>query len=75
MKSDSCIDWKTSNARLEYFGVNGRAGLIRSILYWKGVPFEDFKIEYSDWWGSLKKSGNYEFEQLPAFEFNGNRMF
>jgi glutathione S-transferase len=74
MNSDSCCDWKTCNAKLEYFGVNGRAGLIRSILYWKGVPFEDVRLDHATW-GPLKKTGNYEFEQLPAFECNGIRMF
>ncbi len=69
-----CENWDTCGAKLEYFGLNGKAALIRAILYYKGVPFTDVRHTLEEW-GALKKSGNYEFEQLPAFECNGKRMF
>jgi glutathione S-transferase len=74
MNLDYDCDWKTANAKLEYLQINGRGGFIRSMLYWKGLPFEDIKIDHKSWYTERKTSGDYEFNQLPVFEFNGIRM-
>ena len=67
---DSSCDFK--DVKLEYFGLNGRAAVIRALLYWKQVPFTDVKHTFEDW-AKLKKSGDYEFEQLPSLECCGKR--
>lgn len=66
-------NWENANAKLEYFGVNGKAAIMRAILYQQKATFEDKRYTFEDW-QSLKKSGVYEFEQLPAFEFNGEKF-
>jgi glutathione S-transferase len=63
------------NVKVEYFGINGKGAVTRALLWCNNVPFEDVRITFEDWGSKLKKSGNYEFEQLPAFEYNGKRMF
>jgi len=68
---DQC-NWQ--NVKLEYFPLNGRAGIVRAMLYYGNIQFVDEKHTFQDW-GTLKKNGNYEFEQLPAFECCGRRMF
>jgi glutathione S-transferase len=66
-------NWENANAKVEYFPVNGKAAIMRAILYQQKVPFEDKKYSFEDW-QNVKKSGAYEFEQLPAFEFNGEKF-
>jgi glutathione S-transferase len=66
-------NWENANAKVEYFGINGKAALIRALLYYKQVLFTDVKHSFEDW-QKLKKSGDYEFEQLPVFEFAGQRF-
>ena len=67
---NSVCDFK--DVKVEYFGINGRAAIIRALLYWKQVPFTDVKHTFEDW-AKLKKSGDYEFEQLPSLECCGKR--
>ena len=62
------------NVKVEYFGANGKGAVIRALLWSNNVTYEDVKYSFEEW-GKIKKSGNYEFEQLPAFEYNGKRMF
>ena len=59
------------NIKLTYFNVNGRVGLIRAMLCYKKVPFENKMITMEEW-PNLKK--NYEFHQLPELEVNGKKM-
>jgi glutathione S-transferase len=66
-------NWENANAKVEYFGVNGKAAIIRAILFNQKVTFEDKKYTFENW-QSLKKNGDFEFEQLPAFEFNGEKF-
>lgn len=51
--------------KLYYFNGNGKALLIRAILYAKKTPFEDIKLSEEDW-SKLKKSGKFECEELPV---------
>ena len=59
------------NVRLTYFNMNGRVGLIRAMLCYKKIPFENKMITMEEW-KTVKK--NYEFEQLPLFEANNKKM-
>ena len=45
-----------SNYKLYYYNLRGRAELSRLILYYSGIPFEDIRLEKSEW--PLYKSGN-----------------
>jgi glutathione S-transferase len=65
--------FELKDCKLEYFNGNGKGALIRALLHFKNIAFEDIKHSFEDWFGVLKKSGNYEFDQLPLFESNGQR--
>jgi glutathione S-transferase len=56
--------------KLRYLNLNARGATARAILYYKKVPFEDLRIS-SDEWAKLKKTGQFEFDQLPQLEING----
>jgi glutathione S-transferase len=62
-----------SNVKLTYFGLNSRAGVTRAILHWANIKFEDKRVGFEDWAG-LKKSGEFEFEQLPLLEIDGEKF-
>ncbi len=59
-----------SNSKIHFFPAYGRTGVIRAILNWKKDPFEDLKHNYQEW-SQIKKSGDFEFEQMPMLEING----
>jgi glutathione S-transferase len=67
-------NWENANAKVEYLPLNGRGAIIRAILHYKNLPYTDVVYSFEEW-GKHKKSGNYEFEQVPAFEFKGERFF
>jgi glutathione S-transferase len=48
------------NYKLIYFNVRGRAELSRLILNCANVPFEDYRIEHSDW--PAIKQGTYHLK-------------
>lgn len=56
-----------SKCVVTYFHGNGRAAVIRAILYSQKVEFEDKKLQFEEW-GQVKKSGNFEFEQIPQLD-------
>jgi glutathione S-transferase len=62
-----------NNLKLTYFGINGRAAVIRAILHWANIKFEDKRVSFEEW-GGLKKSGKFEFEQLPLLEIDGENF-
>jgi glutathione S-transferase len=62
-----------SNAKLYYFSLNGKANPIRAVLTWKKVEYEDVKYDFSSW-PAAKKSGIFEFEQMPMLEVNGKKL-
>jgi glutathione S-transferase len=64
---------ESSNIRLHYFGLNARASFIRAILHYKQLDFEDKRYDFQAW-GSLKKSGDFEFEQMPMLEIDGHKL-
>jgi glutathione S-transferase len=64
---------KSSAIRLHYFGINGRAASIRAILHSQNVQFDDVKYTFESW-ANVKKSGDFEFEQMPMLEIDGNKL-
>ena len=59
------------NIKLTYFNANGRVGLLRAMLCYKKVPFENIMVTFEEW---PKKKQEYEFHQLPMLEVNGKKM-
>ena len=59
------------NIKLTYFNMNGRVGLIRAMLCYKKIPFENILITMEEW---PSKKQNYEFHQLPELEVNGKKL-
>ncbi len=59
------------NIKLTYFNANGRVGLLRAMLCYKKVPFENKMITMEEW---PSKKQDYEFHQLPELEVNGKKM-
>ena len=59
------------NVKLTYFNANGRVGLIRAMLAYKKIPFENIIYTMEEW---PSKKDNYEFKQLPQLEVNGKKL-
>ena len=59
------------NVKLTYFTINGRVGLIRAMLAYKKIPFENITYTIDEW---PSKKDNYEFKQLPQLEVNGKKL-
>ena len=59
------------NVKLTYFNDNGRVGLIRAMLSFKKIPFENIMLTLEEW---PSKKDNYEFKQLPQLEVNGKKL-
>ena len=60
----------SSQYKLYYFNGNGRALIIRALLYYSNQDFSDVKISSEDW-KKLKQSGKFESEDLPVMEYEG----
>ena len=60
--------------KLYYFNGNGKAMIIRAILYYSKVKFKDIKISKEDW-KKLKQSGKFECEELPVMEHKGKLFY
>lgn len=59
--------------KLHYFNVNGRAAVIRALLSWKKVNWENKLYSFEDW-AKVKKSGDFEFEQIPMLEWKDLKL-
>ena len=59
------------NVKLTYFTDNGRVGLIRAMLSYKKIPFENIMFTLEEW---PSKKDDYEFKQLPQLEVNGKKL-
>ena len=59
------------NIKLTYFNDNGRVGLIRAMLCYKKIPFENIMLTLDEW---PSKKDTYEFKQLPQLEVNGKKL-
>ena len=60
--------------KLTYFGGNGRAGIIRAMLDYAKIPFENEVIDFKDWPNIKNDDSRFEFHQLPILEINGKKM-
>jgi len=60
--------------KLYYFNGNGKAIIIRAILYYSKAKFNDIKISAKDW-QKLKETGKFECEELPVMEHNGKLFY
>lgn len=60
--------------KVTYFGGNGRAAIIRAILDYEKVPFENEVIDFKDWPNIKNDDSRFEFHQLPVLEINGKKM-
>ena len=60
--------------KLYYFNGNGKAIIIRAILYYSKVKFSDIKISKEDW-KKLKQTGKFECEELPVMEYKGKLYY
>ncbi|XP_018410004.1 PREDICTED: hematopoietic prostaglandin D synthase-like isoform X2 [Nanorana parkeri] len=56
------------NYKLTYFNFKGRGEILRYIFAYTNTPFEDHRIEYSDW--AAHKS-SYPYGKLPVLEIDG----
>lgn len=65
----SCIKTATPNYKLTYFPLRGRGEIVRLVFAAAGVPYEDHRIEMSDW-PALKPK--VPFGLLPILQFDGN---
>ncbi|KAI6170811.1 CRE-GST-7 protein [Aphelenchoides bicaudatus] len=54
-----------TSIRVHYFESRGRAEVIRLILHYNNVKFEDIRIPKDTW---PEKKGNYKYGQVPALE-------
>ena len=62
-----------SKPKLHYFPYYGRAEVIRMVLKYFGIEYEEVEVSMKNW-PSLKHSGDYEFQQLPLLEIEGKRL-
>jgi glutathione S-transferase len=60
--------------KLYYFNGNGKAMIIRAILYYSKVKFKDIKISKEDW-KKLKQTGKFECEEMPVMEHSGKLYY
>ena len=51
------------NVKLTYFKDNGRVGLIRAMLSYKKIPFENIMLTFDEW---PSKKDDYEFKQITS---------
>eukprot|EP01116_Phalansterium_solitarium_P018240 TRINITY_DN476_c0_g1_i1.p2 TRINITY_DN476_c0_g1~~TRINITY_DN476_c0_g1_i1.p2 ORF type:complete len:205 (-),score=84.45 TRINITY_DN476_c0_g1_i1:96-710(-) len=59
----------TNQVRLTYFNGRGLAEVVRLILAYAGVEYEDVRFETFD--DALKQSGKLAFGQVPLLEYHG----
>jgi glutathione S-transferase len=57
--------------RLHYFNVRNRAEFIRWIFAYKGIPYEDVRIDMANW---PKIKPTFEFQTVPVLEFDGKKL-
>ncbi len=67
--------YKKCQTKLYYFDCAGRAEMIRVMLKYLGLPYEDIRIKHEDW-AKEKISGKFPLQQLPVVicEPCGSRM-
>ncbi len=61
----------TASYKLTYFDVQGRAELIRMLLRFGNVEFEDVRVDYPQW---VQSTGKPKYEELPILEIDGKAI-
>ena len=64
------MDSNDDTYKLYYFNANGREMIIRAILEYSKVKWEDIKVSNEEW-DKMKNSSQCEYGQLPILEYNG----
>lgn len=59
-----------STYKVYYFPGNGRAANLRAMLTYSNANWENILVQFSEW-PELKKTGRFEFGQMPGLEING----
>ena len=59
------------NIKFHYFDLQARGELVRLILHYSSVPFEDVRYDLSKDWPNVKEDKKWRFGQLPVIEING----
>eukprot|EP01017_Pseudomicrothorax_dubius_P011616 TRINITY_DN14381_c0_g1_i1.p1 TRINITY_DN14381_c0_g1~~TRINITY_DN14381_c0_g1_i1.p1 ORF type:complete len:213 (+),score=75.48 TRINITY_DN14381_c0_g1_i1:121-759(+) len=59
-----------SKIKLYYFDLYGRAEIIRLVLRYNNVKYEDYRMSFAEW-PELKKTGIAPNDQLPFIEIDG----
>ena len=62
-----------SAVRVTYFGLYGRAELLRAMLESKNVEYTNEEIDQADW-PAVKASGRFPFGSMPELEMNGVKI-
>ena len=60
--------------KLYYYNGNGKAIIIRAILYYSKAKFTDVKVSNEDW-KKLKQTGKFGCEELPVMEHKGKLFY
>jgi len=61
------------SVKLYYFNLQARAEIIRLILHYGGVTFEDIRYELAKW-PELKDDKKWKYGQLPILEIDGKTL-
>ena len=59
--------------KFTYFDMPGRGEQVRLLLKYAKASFEDIRMQMADW-PKEKKSGKFEFEQLPVLQYKGKQL-
>jgi len=65
------MDGKT--VKLHYFDLEARGEVVRLILHYNKVQFEDIRYPFAEW-ADHKKTGKFPFGQLPSLEI-GDKVY
>jgi len=59
------------NIKLYYFDLQAKGEIIRLILHYGGVPFEDIRIDFTQGWAEVKNDKKWKYGQIPIVEIDG----
>ena len=59
------------NIKLYYLDLYGKGEIIRSILHYNKVQFEDIRFTRTEW---MEKKHNFQFNQIPILEIDGKQL-
>eukprot|EP00357_Protocruzia_adherens_P029485 CAMPEP_0115038586 /NCGR_PEP_ID=MMETSP0216-20121206/43498_1 /TAXON_ID=223996 /ORGANISM="Protocruzia adherens, Strain Boccale" /LENGTH=158 /DNA_ID=CAMNT_0002419017 /DNA_START=135 /DNA_END=608 /DNA_ORIENTATION=- len=62
-----------STVKLHYFDAYARGDVLRLMLHYADISFEDEKYTFQKW-AKVKQSGDFEFEQMPMLEIDDKKL-